>query len=47
MLVSDYLVSRGYHVLHVLDEKPAREHSLSRDARIVQGRLVYRGDLLL
>jgi uncharacterized protein (DUF488 family) len=47
MLVSDYLLSRGHSVLHIHDEKPPRQHSLSKDARIVDGRLVYRGDLLL
>ena len=47
MLVSDYLVSRGHTVLHILDEKPPAEHKLSKDARIVDGKLVYRGDRLL
>jgi uncharacterized protein (DUF488 family) len=47
MLVSDYLVSRGHRVLHILDENPPKEHALSKDARIVDGKLVYRGDYLL
>jgi len=47
MLVSDYLASRGYTILHILDEKPAKEHHLTKDARVVEGRLVYRGDYLL
>src|SRR5216684_2223663 len=47
MLVSDYLVSQGHTVLHILDESPPREHALSPDARIVDGRLIYRGDYLL
>lgn len=47
MLVSDYLVSHGHTVLHILDDKPPKEHSLSRDARIAEGKLVYRGDYLL
>jgi uncharacterized protein (DUF488 family) len=47
MLVSDYLVSRGHKVLHIQDEKPPKEHALMRDARIVDGKLVYRGDYLL
>jgi uncharacterized protein (DUF488 family) len=47
MLVSDYLVSRGHKVLHIQDEKPPKEHSLTKDARIIDGRLVYRGDHLL
>jgi uncharacterized protein (DUF488 family) len=47
MLVSDYLVSHGHRVLHILDEHPPKEHTLSKDARIVDGKLVYRGDYLL
>lgn len=47
MLVSDYLVSLGHRVLHIQDEKPPKEHALMRDARIVDGKLVYRGDYLL
>jgi uncharacterized protein (DUF488 family) len=47
MLVSDYLVSRGHKVLHIQDEKPPKEHVLTKDARIVNGQLVYRGDYLL
>jgi uncharacterized protein (DUF488 family) len=47
MLVSDYLLSRGHKVLHIQDEKPPKEHSLTKDARILDGRLVYRGDYLL
>ncbi len=47
MLVSDYLVSRGHKVLHIQDEKPPKEHVLSKDARLVDGRLIYSGDYLL
>jgi uncharacterized protein (DUF488 family) len=47
MLVSDYLVSHGHQVLHILDEKPPREHTLTKDARVVNGQLIYRGDYLL
>jgi uncharacterized protein (DUF488 family) len=47
MLVSDYLVSHGHKVLHIQDEKPPKEHLLSKDARIVNGTLAYRGDYLL
>jgi uncharacterized protein (DUF488 family) len=46
MLVSDYLLAGGHVVLHILDEKPPIPHKLSKDARIVEGRLVYRGDRL-
>ncbi len=47
MLVSDYLVELGHTVLHILDEKPPKPHALSKEARTVEGRLVYRGDYLL
>ena len=47
MLVSDYLVSRGHQVMHILDESPPREHRLTREARLVEGKLLYRGDYLL
>lgn len=47
MLVSDYLVGHGHTVLHILDEKPPTPHNLSKDASIMDGRLVYRGDYLL
>jgi uncharacterized protein (DUF488 family) len=47
MLVSDYLVSGGHTVLHILDEKPPKLHVLTKEARVVDGRLVYRGDYLL
>jgi uncharacterized protein (DUF488 family) len=47
MLVSDYLTSQGHRVLHIIDEKPPKEHALSKDARIVDDRLIYRGDYLL
>lgn len=47
MLVSDYLVSYGHTVLHIMDEKPPTSHKLTTEARIVDGKLVYRGDRLL
>lgn len=47
MLVSDYLLSHGHNVLHILDEKPPKTHALSKDACVIEGRLVYRGDYLL
>ena len=46
MLVSDYLVSHGHTVLHIMDEKPPTSHKLTKEARIVDGKLVYRGDRL-
>ncbi len=47
MLVSDYLISHGHTVYHILDEKPPTPHQLSQDARIIDGKLIYRGDYLL
>jgi uncharacterized protein (DUF488 family) len=47
MLVSDYLVAHGNQVLHILDEKPPTTHKLSKEARVVDGKLIYRGDYLL
>ena len=47
MLVSDYLLAHGHTVLHILDEKPPKPHVLTKEARMVDGRLVYRGDYLL
>ena len=47
MLVSDYLAGLGNTVLHILDEKPPKTHALTKEARVIDGRLVYRGDYLL
>lgn len=47
MLVSDWLVAHGHEVLHIDGEGPVKKHVLMADARIVDGRLIYRGDRLL
>ncbi|HZC22015.1 MAG TPA: DUF488 domain-containing protein [Candidatus Binatia bacterium] len=47
MLVSDWLVAHGHEVLHIDDEKPAKPHKLTAEARMIDGRLLYRGDRLL
>ena len=47
MLVSDWLVAHGHEVLHIEGTGPAKPHQLMDEARIVNGRLIYRGDLLL
>ena len=47
MLVSDWLVSHGHEVLHVDGTGPVKPHQLMAEARIVDGRLLYRGDRLL
>ena len=44
MLVSDWLVAHGNEVLHIDDEKPAKPHKLMAEARIEDGKLIYRGD---
>jgi len=46
MLVSDWLVAHGHEVLHIDAEGPARPHRLTREARLINGQLLYRGDLL-
>ena len=47
MLVSDWLVSHGHEVLHIDDNGPVKPHRLTTEARVVEGRLIYRGDRLL
>jgi uncharacterized protein (DUF488 family) len=46
MLVSDWLVSHGHEVQHIDAEGPTRPHRLTREARLINGQLLYRGDLL-
>jgi uncharacterized protein (DUF488 family) len=40
-LIADALVARGVAVLHVIDEKTARSHTLSRLARVDGDHIVY------
>ena len=47
MLVSDWLVAHGNEVLHIDNEKPAKAHKMMAEARMEDGRLIYRGDRLL
>ena len=47
MLVSDWLVAHGHEVLHIDDEKPVKPHKLMVDARVEDGKVIYRGDRLL
>jgi uncharacterized protein (DUF488 family) len=47
MLVSDWLVADGNEVLHIDATGPAKPHTLTSEARMVDGRLIYRGDRLL
>ena len=46
MIVSDWLVAHGHEVLHIDAEGPTRPHKLTSDARMVDGRVIYRGDAL-
>jgi len=47
MLVSDWLVAHGHEVLHIDDTGPVKRHRMTAEARIVDGRVIYRGDRLL
>jgi uncharacterized protein (DUF488 family) len=47
MLVSDWLVAHGHEVLHIDDEGPVKAHRMTAEARMIDGRLIYRGDRLL
>ena len=47
MLVSDWLVAHGHEVLHIDATGPVRPHKLTSEARMIDGRLLYRGDRLL
>lgn len=47
MLVSDWLVAHGHEALHIDDQKPPKAHKLTSEARLDNGRLIYRGDRLL
>lgn len=44
-LIADYLKAEGHTVLHILDQKKTEEHPLTSAARIVKGKLSYRGML--
>jgi uncharacterized protein (DUF488 family) len=47
MLVSDWLAAHGHEVLHIDATGPVKQHVLTAEARMVDGRLIYRGDRLL
>jgi len=40
-ILSDYLVARGFRVLHIIKESQVVEHKLSKCARVINGRLEY------
>jgi uncharacterized protein (DUF488 family) len=47
MLVSDWLVAHGHEVLHIDGSGAVKPHRLTAEARMVDGKLIYRGDRLL
>jgi uncharacterized protein (DUF488 family) len=47
MLVSDWLVAHGHEVLHIDGSGPVKPHSLTAEARMIDGELIYCGDRLL
>ena len=46
MLVSDWLTAHGHEVLHLNGMGPVRPHQLLPEARVTDGKLIYRGDWL-
>ncbi|HEY6047149.1 MAG TPA: DUF488 domain-containing protein, partial [Pyrinomonadaceae bacterium] len=44
-LISDYLKARGTNVMHIIDTGKFQEHPFTTAARIIDGRLSYRGVL--
>lgn len=42
-LIADYLKAEGHEVVHIIDEKKTEEHPFTSAARIVDGRLSYKG----
>ena len=42
-LISDYLKAEGHEVVHILDAKKTEEHPFTSAARVIDGRLSYRG----
>ena len=47
MLVSDWLIAHGHEVLHIDGTDPPKAHDLMQEARLVDGKVIYRGDRLL
>jgi uncharacterized protein (DUF488 family) len=46
MLVSDWLALHGHEVLHIDGLGPVKPHRLTAEARMLEGKLIYRGDRL-
>jgi len=46
MLVSDWLVAHGHEVLHIATKAEPKPHKLTLEARVEDGKVIYRGDML-
>jgi len=42
-LIADYLKAEGHEVIHILNDKKTEEHPFTSAARIVKGKLSYKG----
>jgi uncharacterized protein (DUF488 family) len=42
-LIADYLKAEGHEVVHIIDEKKTEDHPFTSAARLVNGKLSYRG----
>ena len=42
-LIADYLKAEGHEVVHIIDEKKTEEHPFTSAARVIDGRLSYKG----
>ena len=42
-LIADYLKAEGHRVIHILDQKKTEEHPFTSAAKIINGKLSYRG----
>jgi uncharacterized protein (DUF488 family) len=42
-LIADYLKAEGHEVIHIIDEVKTEEHPFTSAARVMDGRLSYRG----
>ena len=42
-MIADYLKAAGHTVLHIIEAKKAEEHPFTSAARIVKGKLTYKG----
>jgi uncharacterized protein (DUF488 family) len=45
MLVSDWLVAHGHEVLHIATKAEPKPHRLTPEARVEDGKVIYRGDM--